>query len=317
MNGDWSLTPGVRFDQFSLDVLSQAGYFPGIAKAPGKSMSGSAVSPKMGVLYRATPQWSLYSNYASGFRAPEGQQVNSALEVSTAKLLPNPDLKPEESRNIELGFRTRLDSFSLDMAVFSGKYTHLIVEKKDLGTINGMAASLSNPTLFQTVNIDSATIRGFELKGNMVWGQVLGGQLSTPFSYGQTRGSNDTTNLPLNYIDPAKLTAGLKYETASFDLRLDVNQQAEKTVEELDSVNIPKSTTLRQFVIPAATTLDFSSQWRFRKDARLNFGISNLTNQKYWNWSDVQGLASNATPSIVDAYTQPGRHINVSFAADF
>ena len=317
MNGDWSMTPGVRLDQFSMDVLNQTGYFPGIAKAPGKSMSGSAVSPKMGVLYRATPQWSLYGNYASGFRAPEGQQVNSALEVSTAKLLPNPDLKPEESRNIELGFRTRLDSFSLDMAVFSGKYTHLIVEKKDLGTINGLAASLSNPTLFQTVNIDSATISGFELKGNMVWGQVLGGQLSTPFSYGQTRGSNDTTNLPLNYIDPAKLTAGLKYETPVWNLRLDVNHQTEKKVEELDNVNIPKSTTLRQFIIPAATTLDFSSQWRFKKNARLNFGISNLTNQKYWNWSDVQGLASNTTPSLVDAYTQPGRHVNVSFVADF
>jgi hemoglobin/transferrin/lactoferrin receptor protein len=167
------------------------------------------------------------------------------------------------------------------------------------------------------VNIDSATIRGFELKGNMIWGQVLGGQLSTPFSYGQTRGSNDSTGLPLNYIDPAKSTAGLKYETAFFDLRLDITHHAEKTLEELDSVNIPKSTTLRQFVIPAATTLHFSSQWRFRKDARLNFGISNLTNQKYWNWSDVQGLASNTTPSLVDAYTQPGRHVNVSFVADF
>jgi len=320
MGGNWNITPGVRLDQFSLDVLSQAGYYPGIAAAAGKSMSGSAVSPKLGVLYRATPQWTVYGNYASGFRAPEGQQVNSALEVSTAKLLPNPDLKPEESRNFEIGLRTRLDRLMLDLAVFAGKYTNLIVEKKDLGTINGLAASTSNPTLFQTVNIDKATISGFEIKGNMAWGQVAGGQLSSPFSYGETRGSNDTTGQPLNYIEPAKLTAGLKYETTGWDVRLDVNHHAEKTVSKLDSVFIPKSTTQLQFTIPAVTTLDFNSQWRLRKDIRLNFGISNLTNQKYWNWSDVQGLASNPTPpllSMVDAYTQPGRHFNLSLVAEF
>lgn len=228
IGGAWSITPSVRMDQFSLDVLNQAGYFPGPATAPGKSISGSAVSPKLGVLFRATSQWSVYGNYATGFRAPEGQQVNSALEVSTARLLPNPDLKPEESRNFEIGARARMDRLSLDVAIFSGRYTNLIVEKKDLGTANGLAATVTNPTLFQTVNIDKATISGFEIKGNMTWGQVAGGKLSSPFGYGQTRGTNDANGLPLNYIDPAKLTVGLKYETPDWDLRLDVIHRDEK-----------------------------------------------------------------------------------------
>lgn len=43
--------------------------------------------------------------------------------------------------------------------------------KKDLGTANGLVASPANPTLFQTVNIDKATISGFEIKGNMAWGR--------------------------------------------------------------------------------------------------------------------------------------------------
>ena len=57
-----------------------------------------------------------------------------------------------------------------------------------------------------------------------------------------------------------------------------------------------------------------------RKDLRLNFAVHNLTNRKYWNWSDVQGLASNPTPPllpVVDAYTQPGRHFNASLVAEF
>ena len=317
VGGDWSVTPGIRLERFSLDVISQGGYYPEIAASPGKSISGSAVSPKLAVLFRATPQWAVYGSYASGFRAPEGQQVNSALEVSTAKLLPNPDLKPEKSRNFELGVHARMDRLSLDAAVFSGKYTDLIWEKKDLGTINGLFATVSNPTIFQTVNIDRATIRGFEFKGRMNWGPVAGGQLSSPFSYGQTRGTNDSNGLPLTYIDPSKLTIGLKYETAVWDLRLDVNHHAEKSLRDIESIYIPKSTTLLQFTIPAATTLDLSGQWRIKKTIRLSAGISNLTDQKYWNWSDVQGLAHNSVPVVIDAYTQPGRHLNLSLVVDF
>ena len=316
----WSVTPGVRLDQFTLDVVSQSGYYPGLSKTPGQSVSGSAVSPKLGVLYRATPQWSVYGNYASGFRAPEGQQVNSALELSTVKLLPNPDLKPEESRNLEIGLRARMGRLTLDMAAFTGKYSHLIQEKKDLGTANGLAASVTNPTLFQTVNIDRATISGFEVQGHFLYGTVAGGTLSFPFSYGTTHGSNDITGRPLPYMDPAKLVAGVDYKTARWDIGLTLIHHAAKHENELDAAYIPKSTTQLQFLTPSATTLEVHGQWRIRKDLRLNFGVTNLTDQKYWNWSDVQGVASNpAAPllPVVDAYTQPGRHVNLSLVADF
>jgi hemoglobin/transferrin/lactoferrin receptor protein len=44
-------------------------------------------------------------------------------------------------------------------------------------------------------------------------------------------------------------------------------------------------------------------------------GLYNLTNRTYWLWSDVRGLDA-ATP-VADAYTQPGRHLNVSLVFDF
>jgi hemoglobin/transferrin/lactoferrin receptor protein len=203
-DGRWTIVPGVRIDRFAIKVLSQDGYYPTVSATPGSSLSGSATSPKLGVLWRANPTWAVFANAAGGFRAPEGQQVNSTLEVSTARLLPNPDLKPEESRNFELGLRGQVGGLSMDMAVFESRYEQLIVEKKNLGTADGGTATTSNPTLFQTVNIERATITGFEFKGQMAWGAALGGQWSSAFSYGQIRGTDDTTGLKLNYIDPAE-----------------------------------------------------------------------------------------------------------------
>ena len=302
ISNGWSITPGVRLDRFNLDA-SQAGFVGQAA-----SMSGSAVSPKLGVLWRATPEWSVFGNYASGFRAPNASQLNGYFENVTQfyKTISNPDLKPEKSKNLEIGLRGRLNRLTLDVAAFTGRFNNLI---EDNVTVGG-AGVVGNPTVFQSINVGNATISGFEAKGRVDWGSLAGGQVSTPFSYGQTRGTDKTTGQPLNSIDPAKLHIGVKYETAAWDVRLDATRHSGKKAGD-----VYVAATATQFLVPAATTLDLSGQWRISKKLRINAGIANLTDRKVWNWSDVRGLA--ATSLVADAYTQPGRHANVSLVADF
>ncbi|MDE2428361.1 MAG: TonB-dependent receptor [Burkholderiales bacterium] len=313
--GKWIITPGVRYDRFDLAVRTQDGFSPPAA-TPAKSLSGSAVSPKLGLLYRLTPEISLFGNVAGGFRAPNATQINGVFDSATvpAVLLPNPDLKPEKSRNLEIGLRAMMDRLSLDIALFKGKYDNLIVDKKPLGG----KGIIGDPAIFQTVNIDKASISGFEVKGKLIWGQFAGGQLSSPFSYGKTHGSDDSTGLPLNAIDPAKFSAGIQYSTSHWDLQLNARHQDAKMASDLDSPYLPKPAApprVLQFTIPSALVLDLSGQWRVQKNLRINAGISNLSNRKYWNWSDVQGVA--ATSAVTDAYTQAGREYHVSLVMDF
>ena len=308
--GNWTVSPALRYDRFSIDA-SQAGFSPP-SSTPATSLSGSAASPKLGVLYRATPQWSVFGNYASGFRAPNAGQVNAFFENLTSfyKTVPNPDLKPEKSRNLELGVRGRLDALTLDIAAFTGRYKDLIEDSRQVGG----AGVPGNPTIFQSVNMGNASISGFEVKANYQWGSLAGGKLSSPFAYGQSKGKDSSTGKPLNSIDPAKLSAGLAFSAAAWDMRLSATRYAGKSDGDIDSVSAvtPPAT---QFTVPAATTLDFSGQWRIRKDLRLNVALNNLTNKKYWQWSNVRGLSSAAT--FTDAYTQPGRHVALSLVADF
>ena len=311
VHGNWSLTPGLRFDHFSLDVTSQAGFYPP-AKQPGQSLSGSALSPKIGVLYRATEQWSVFGQYAAGFRAPDAGQVNGYYENAAEQviIIPNPDLRPEKSRGVELGVRGRLDRLSLDAAVFGSHYSNLIM---DTVLIRGTGTA-ADPRIFQTINTERARITGFELKGQYDWGRVAGGRLVTPFSYGKARGVNRATGKPINSVDPAQLALGVQYDTAAWGLRLDMRHHAAKTAKDTDSASSVKPPNT-QFTVPSATTLDVSAQWRLRKDLRLNFAVHNLTNRKYWLWPDVYGLAASSTTN--DAYTQPGRSVHVSLVKDF
>ena len=300
----WSITPGVRFDRFSIDA-DQAGF-----NATAVSLSGSAVSPKLGVLFRATPQWSVYGNYASGFKAPNAFQVNNFFEnvISGYKTIPNPNLKPEKSQNFELGVRGRTGILSFDAAVFAGDYKDLIENDRQVG---GVFGSRTNPATFQSVNIGRARISGFELKGELDWTRD-GYGFSVPFAYGETRGRDRTTGQPLNSIDPRKASVGVKYAEPNWSVRVDAVYHAAKKRRDVDAAEV---TTGLQFLTPSVMTIDVGAQWRIRKDLRLNMAIVNLTDKKYWMWSDVRGVTS--TSAIRDAYTQPGRHFNVSLVADF
>ncbi len=305
-----SVTPALRYDSYRIKA-SQAGFSPPSAM-PAASLAGSAVSPKLGAVWRASRAWSAFGNLASGFRAPNASQVNAFFENPTQfyRTIPNANLKPEKSRSIELGVRARYSALQLDVAAFAGRYTNLIVDAQQVGG----AGVVGNPTVFQSINVGNATVHGFEVKGRYDWGRFAGGTLSTPFAYGMATGKDKATGKPLSSIDPAKLTAGLALGTSAYDLRLDVSHHAAKTGGDFDSAGLVRPPA-SQFEIPSATTLDVSGQWRIRKDLRLNLALNNVTNKKYWSWSDVRGLSSAST--VTDSYTQPGRNLAVSLVADF
>lgn len=300
----WSITPGVRFDRFDLDA-DQTGF-----NAPAASLDGSAVSPKLGILYRATPQYSVYGNYATGFKAPNAFQVNNFFENVAAgyKTIPNPNLKPEKSQNFELGLRGRTGIVDFDVAAFTGNYKDLIENDRLVG---GRGIPRVDPLVFQSVNIGKARISGYEFKGEVDFTDQ-GRGFSVPFAYGHTEGKDRTNNRPLNSVDPDKGSIGLKYSAGVWSARMDVVHYAAKKREDVDPTEV---TTGQQFLPPAATTLDLSAQWRIKPSLRLNMAVLNVTDKKYWRWSDVRGLADNSP--VIDAYSQPGRTFNVSLVADF
>lgn len=300
--GNWTFTPGLRYDHFSIKA-DQAGF-----GSNAVSLSGNATSPKLGVMYRVNPEWSVFGNYAKGFRAPNAGQVNAFFEnpVANYKTIPNPDLKPETSQNLELGVRGRLGNVSLDVAAFTGRYKDFI---DDLVQVGGVG-SPSNPLVFQSVNRGRVNISGFEVKGRADWGRYAGIGWSTPFSWGRTQGHDRTSAEPLSSIDPQRLTVGLRADAAVWTAQLGLNYTQGKKAK--DTTN---PSTGVQFLSPSATVVDLTTQWRIRKDLRLNVGLYNITDKKYWRWADVRGLASNA--AFVDGYTQPGRSVKVSLVAEF
>jgi hemoglobin/transferrin/lactoferrin receptor protein len=55
--------------------------------------------------------------------------------------------------------------------------------------------------------------------------------------------------------------------------------------------------------------------WQIKSGMRLSAVLRNLTDQKYWDWTNVRGIGANN--AALDAFTAPGRSLSVALTTDF
>lgn len=299
-HGRLTITPGLRWDHYRLSPRRN----DPLSIADAASLSDSALSPKLAAMWRLDPTWRVYGQFATGFRAPSPYQLNEYFQNPTQfyTSIPNPDLKPEKSRGIELGVKAGNATSSFEAAVFSNRYRNFI-EDRVLVSGTGTAA---DPMVFQSINRERARIHGFELQGET----TVAGAWKLRAAYGQTRGRDDDTGEALNSVDPARLTLGAAYDAGFWRVGLDATHRAAKRSKDIDSTG--QAAPL--LATGSSTVFDLTARWTLRPGLRLSGGIYNLTDRKYLEWANVTGVLS--TTAIADAYTSPGRHAGVTLVWD-
>ncbi len=298
----WSVIPALRYDRVSLDA-QRSDLYP----LEPASLKADALTPKLGAIWRGGADWSLFGNLAAGFKAPTPLQLNNFFEnVSSPffgyRSIPNPDLKPEKSRTLELGARGQGERLGWEAVAFAGRYKDFIEE---LVAVGG-SGTQADPTLFQAVNRQRVSLSGFELKASY----KVTPQTTVRAAYGQTRGTDTSKGRPLNSVNPPKWVLGLDHHMGEWTLGAVLTHVAAKSTGDIDY-----SGTANQFATPAYTTLDLNAQWAFRPGWKLSAAVRNLTGRKYWEWTNVRGLAANS--AVLDAYTAPGRSFSVAVVHTF
>ncbi len=90
---------GVRYDRVNFDFDDQK------ITTNSKTEKMSKVTPRYSLVYMYQKDASLYANYAQAFRTPT---IGQMFTYSSSA---NPDLKPEEATNYEIGLHHRLNKF--------------------------------------------------------------------------------------------------------------------------------------------------------------------------------------------------------------
>lgn len=305
--GDFSITPGLRFDYYRIAPSTN---FNGPHTPKGRhnnapaTTDGYALTPRLGIVWSMHPMFAPYAQYAQGFRAPTPDQVNNGFRnlASGYTSIGNPDLKPEYADSFEIGVRGFDQKVSYSLSVFDNYYKNFISQQ-----IVGGAGRPSNPTVYQYVNLTNAHIQGLVARAD--WRFEKNWSLESGLAYMKGDSTIRGRKQPLDSIQPFKILLGLRYDQAEWGARADWIWNAAKSPSQI------AQSSPEQYATPSYGTLDLGFFWKPAPNFTLNANVNNVFDTKYWRWSDVSGLSNHS--AIKDAYTAPGRNVQLSLRFDF
>ena len=306
LNDQLVITPGLRYDDYQLKISPDAIYLANVP--PGvqaKDFSDSAWSPKLALMYRVTPDFNVYGNYAFGFRAPPFDDVNAAFRnpIQSYVLVPNPNLVSETSQGLELGFKGRSGDSSFAVAAFYNRYKNFIDSQTQLDCPTDPACVPGFAFTFQATNLARVRIYGVEATGE--WALDRNWTLAGSIAY--ANGQDETRDQPLNSIDPLTGVGGLRYTSSDRSWGGSVNLTAVSAKNSAAAVG-----NVQPFLTPGFGLVDISAYWDINKNLRLAAGVFNLFDKKYWLWSNVGQTGLTANSPSLDRYTQPGINVAVN-----
>ena len=285
--GRLEFTPGLRVDYYSLDPQPDD-YFRANNPAEVGEIEEVAFSPKAGALFKIDDRFSLFGNYAHGFRAPPYDDANIGFNNTTSfyRVLPNTDLRPETSDGFEAGLRGKFkDGSSFSVNGFYNLY-HDFIQTANLGV------EPDGFTNFQSVNLDNVTIYGIELRGEL----RLPENFSLFGNLAYARGEDEETGLAIDSVEPLKIVAGLRYQHPD-------NWGGEIFFTWADGKDRVSDPTY--FEPSSYETVDLGFFYNWKNHVTFNAGIHNLFDEHYFLAQDVVAVSEN--DRFLPLYAQPGR----------
>ncbi|QDR79541.1 TonB-dependent receptor domain-containing protein [Sporomusa termitida] len=246
---------------------------------------GGHVSPRGYLVWKADDKWTLKGGVSTGFKAPTLSQSVDGVSGFTGgagnpdpiHVYGNPDLKPEESVNKEVGFYYQSPSgFSANATLFHTDFKNKINGGVDLGVIDGHQAQTYE-------NVGKAKTNGLEFGSKIPLAEDL--SLNLNYTYTMTEqigGDND--GAPLNNIPKNAVNARLNWQTdekTTTWLRAEYRGKMNRyTRKQLSATEQGVVDALGQY-FKAYTVLDLGVSRKLSENVTLNFAVNNVLDKDF------------------------------------
>jgi iron complex outermembrane receptor protein len=146
-----------RYDKVTFDQKNQ------ILEVQNDERSFEAFTPKIALNYKITPSVAAYTSFGLSFESPAGNELDNYPTSSNPNSLLNPDLRPQDAKNFEIGIKGNLlrnnskffNNIYFEAALFYSKIKDEIVPFELFGDVFFRNSAETNRT-------------GFELGANIV-----------------------------------------------------------------------------------------------------------------------------------------------------
>ncbi len=280
------LQAGTRFTHTWMngDFITEDYNFP----FDGFDMKNSALTGNIGVVWHPTVEWQISSNLSSGFRSPNIDDVAKIFDSEPGNVVvPNPKLKPEYARNIEIGVvRSFTGKASIEISAF---YTQLkdAMVRRDF-TLNRQDSIMYDGTLSKVealVNADAADIYG----GTVAFEYLFTNTFRTRNDLTITDGE-DSDGFPFRHAPPLFGSSHLIYENQKLFADLYANFSGKIDFEDLapseqDKPYMYATDENGNPFSPAWWTLNLKFNYKLTPQVVLGGGIENILDKRYRTYS--------------------------------
>jgi hemoglobin/transferrin/lactoferrin receptor protein len=264
-------------------------------------LDASALTASAGAVWQPDTQLRVYAGFSSGFRAPNVDDVGKIFDSEPGNVVvPNPDLGPEYSYNVETGAERRFgERLSLGGSAY---YTWIeeVMVRRDF-TFNGQDSIVYDGTLSRVqaiVNAGHGYVSGFDVNARADLTRDLA--LRTTVTY--TAGRDLEDDVPLRHIPPLFGETRLTCERPRWLAEIFARYNVDKPFDELAPEEQAKTHLYTPDGTPGWYTLNVRGGWRIHRSLELQAALENILDHHYRPFSS--GISAPGRNLIVALRTQ-------------
>ena len=269
----------------------------------GFDMNNSAFNGNLGIVWHPTADWQINIHGSTGFRSPNIDDVAKVFDSEPGNVVvPNPDLKPEYARNLELSIlRSYKNKVKVEVTGFYTLLKDAMVRRPYNGL--GVDSIMYDGELSKVealVNAESATIYGLSLNFEYLFSNQWRTRHDITFTHGE-----DSDGYPMRHVPPSFGSSHLIFESQRWfvDLYANYNGQFdydELALDEQDKAHLYASDENGNPYSPSWWTMSLKSNYKVNRKITLSGGIENILNKRYRPYSSgVTSPGINVVASVL------------------
>ena len=303
----WLMNLSNRFNQ----VITESTYDLTFFNFPftNARLNNKAINGSIGFIFNPSPNWKIFTNLSSGFRAPNVDDIGKVFDSEPGNVIvPNPNLEPEQAYSVELGAIGQIiKGFTIDASVFYTSIDNAIA--RGSSTFNGQDSIIYDGQLSQVQslqNISEVYVYGIQVGIN--WNVSDDFQITSNLNFQKGKEKDPATGRDFSptHVAPSFGATHFIYSKGRFRTDLYANYNGEISFDNLalsergDQHLYAEDSSGNPFS-PSWATLNFKTSYKVNKHLSINFGVENLFDKRYRPYSS--GISA------------PGRNIIIALRA--
>ena len=239
-------------------------------------------SGSIGIINNPSDDWKLSILFSTGYRVPNVDDLSKVFESAPGSVIvPNPDLKPEQTFNSELGI-TKIFGHSTrwENSIYYTRFFDAIVT--DQFQFNGQDSIIYDGEMSQVManqNKKNAYIYGFSSNINSQCNDNFYLSLMMNYTYGRIK--TDTSDYPLDHIPPFMARLQLTYTNNNFSSDFFVKYNGWKKLKNYNMGGEDNQQYATPEGMPAWFTVNFRASCKVYKMITLQAGVDNIFDTQY------------------------------------